>query len=233
MQVYGHRCRFEPMLVRYYFFVSLFLLMTVQVFACKCKLFTIEQGFKKSELIFYAKHLGTTPLSNAVGLDGEAIAFEQFQLKKVFKGPTRLLQGDISTISLMSSRNKGCGFSFDSGKVYLVYAELNYQTMQLQASQCSRTRELRNDFFVISNTGDPDDGHDEYKDLTRLASTDSSLYSLKGGTLFEGKVELLMKEREALKKEVKKRTSMTIILSTSVLILIIYVLFDFLKKRKA
>ncbi|GAB1447543.1 MAG: hypothetical protein L6Q78_15540 [Bacteroidia bacterium] len=221
------------MVVRYLLVVVFFLGMSVQVFACKCKLFTIEQGFKKSELVFYAKHLGTTTEGNAIGLDGEKMAFELFQVKKVFKGPSGLLKEGVATLSLLSSRNQACGFSFDSGKVYLVYAELNYQTMQVQVSQCSRTRELRNDFFVISNTGDPDDGHDEYKDLTRLANADTSLFSVKGGNLFEEKMELMMKEREALKKEVKKRTSMTIILSTSVLILVIYVLFDFLKKRKA
>jgi len=202
------------------------------VSACKCKLPEISFGYNLSTVIFYGKHLGTVA-DNNLQLMGVPQKLEQFEVISVFKGYTSMVNQTLQQmkqegkgglqLSLGSTCSSSCGFCFDSGAYYLVYAHLDYPYI-LQTSACSRTRKISQENFIIANASDPSNGNNELKALVQLAQTDTT----------SGKpLDLVYQEKiNEMSSQLKKKNSMTIILSTSTLILLFYVALGFFGRKK-
>lgn len=73
--------------------------------------------------------------SGGIGCSGAATTTVQFRVLQVWKGQSE----ETLTITTVSS-SAACGYSFQTGVSYLVYAHRAYQ--QLTASLCSRTQPL-------------------------------------------------------------------------------------------
>jgi len=213
-------------------FILLVFLLTESVKACSCKLPEISFGYNLSTVIFYGKHLGTVE-DNNLKLMGVPQKLEQFEVISVFKGYPSMVNQTLQQmkqegkgglqLSLGSTCSSSCGFCFDSGSYYLVYANFDYPYI-LQTSGCSRTRKINQENFIIANASDPSNGNNELKALVQLAQTDTSS-GKPLGLVYQDKIN-------ELSGQLKKKTSMTIILSTTTLILLIYVAFGFFMGKK-
>ncbi|HEY0606178.1 MAG TPA: hypothetical protein VGD58_24870 [Herpetosiphonaceae bacterium] len=100
------------------------------VFACSCIMpGTPQEEITRSDAVFSGK---VTQLTPTKALDGTEAIKVSFEVGQVWKGqiPQELL---VET----SSSSASCGYSFESGKEYLVYAYSNEG--QLSVGLCSRT----------------------------------------------------------------------------------------------
>lgn len=100
------------------------------VFACSCIMpGTPQEEITRSDAVFSGK---VTQLTPAKALDGTEAIKVSFEVGQVWKGqiPQELL---VET----SSSSASCGYNFESGKEYLVYAYSNEG--QLSVNLCSRT----------------------------------------------------------------------------------------------
>lgn len=103
---------------------------TTCVFACSCIMpGTPQEEITRSDAVFSGKVTQLTPVTNQDGIGSIKVSFEVGQ---VWKGqiPQELL---VET----SDSSASCGYSFESGKEYLVYAYSNEG--QLSVGLCSRT----------------------------------------------------------------------------------------------
>ncbi len=222
---------FAPVKVKLVLFSLLLGLGLNQVRACSCKMPDIKFGYTLSSVVFYGRHIGTTTPAN-FWVMGVPQKLEQFEVVSVIKGyPTFINQtlqqlkqqgkGSLG-LSVLSTCTQACGFCFDSGGYYLVYAQVDYP-YHLQVSGCSRTRKILNENFLISNASDPSNGLNELKALTQLAQSDT--------TQQVSRDEAYQQQIVTLSKELKKKTSMSIILSTTTLILVFYVAFGIWRRK--
>lgn len=100
------------------------------VFACSCIMpGTPQEEITRSDAVFSGK---VTQLTPTKAIDGTEAIKVSFEVGQVWKGqiPQELL---VET----SSSSASCGYSFESGKEYLVYAYSNEG--QLSVGLCSRT----------------------------------------------------------------------------------------------
>lgn len=219
------------------FFFLVFGLNLKPLYACTCSQITIEDNYKRAGLIFYGKHLETVTVQNAFGADGKPMVIENFQVIRFYKGiADAVLKQDSSPykISIVSTCNKSsCGFCFDAGKNYLVYASQHEGVLGVETEHCSRTKEIIQNNFIISGGTDPDAGKDETKELMRMSANDSLSLDIQamGSQWIENKqADEEIKKR--LQKELKKKNSMSITLATTTLILFFYVILGWFKPKK-
>lgn len=103
---------------------------TTCVYACSCIMpGTPQEEVTRSDAVFSGKVTQQTP---AAGLDGSEAIKVSFEVGQVWKGqiPQELL---LET----SGSSASCGYTFENGKEYLVYAYSNEG--QLSVNLCSRT----------------------------------------------------------------------------------------------
>ena len=118
---------------------SLLVLNTTAANACSCIPTTPQQSLKNSREVFAGKVIdivdqsGTNPEASG-SLGGFKVIFE---VSKVWKGKLEKQQ-----VVLTSGSSASCGYNFEKGKEYLVYA--NGQGTQLQTGLCSGTTLLAN-----------------------------------------------------------------------------------------
>lgn len=118
---------------------SLLVLNTTAANACSCVPTTPQQSLKNSREVFAGKVIdivdqsGTNPEASG-SLGGFKVIFE---VSKVWKGKV-----DKQQVVLTSGSSASCGYNFEKGKEYLVYA--NGQGTQLQTGLCSGTTLLTN-----------------------------------------------------------------------------------------
>lgn len=215
-------------------FILLLLLVSAQTMACKCGWRSIAENYKSASLIFYGKHTGKSINTSVFALDGKELTFENFEVVRFYKGfsAPSIAIGPRQKLSLVSSSAESCGFHFDSNHFYLVYAHADNLGNFWEVSQCSRTKEIRNNQFIVPTQPDPEAGKDEQRELIRLAQADSNTVNLDVWQKDLTQLKLLHEESQVnLQKQLKKKNSMSIILSTTTLILLIYLLLDFWKKK--
>jgi hypothetical protein len=217
-------------------------LLAFKGFACECGWSTIAENYQSSSLIFYGKHLGTNISKDVFGLDGKPLQTERFEVMRFYKGGNNEALMSLKSkaskpyyISILSNcKSRSCGFCFDSNSFYLVYASNGIGNALATVSLCSRTKPIQQHQFIVPSMPDPEAGKDESKELIRLAQTDTATHDLQ--VLQEDWMhEIQSKEQSKieLQKQLKKKGSMTIILSTTTLILLIYLAFDWFKKKKS
>lgn len=118
---------------------SLLVLNTTAANACSCVPTTPQQSLKNSKEVFAGKVIdivdqsGSNPEASGY-LGGFKVTFE---VSKVWKGKLEKQQ-----VVLTSGSSASCGYNFEKGKEYLVYA--NGQGTQLQTGLCSGTTLLTN-----------------------------------------------------------------------------------------
>lgn len=215
-------------------FALLLLLVSAQTMACKCSWRSIAENYQSASLIFYGKHTGKSINTAVFAIDGKELAFENFEVIRFYKGisTASLGSGQRQKLSLVSTSAQSCGFHFDSSHYYLVYAQADNLGNFWEVSQCSRTKEIRNNQFIVPTQPDPEAGKDEQRELIRLAQADSNTVNLDVWQKDLTQLKLLHEESQVnLQKQLKKKNSMSIILSTTTLILLIYLLLDFWKKK--
>lgn len=218
----------------WYRLTLLMVLFSVQAMACKCSWRSIAENYQSASLIFYGKHTGKSLNTTVYAIDGKELIFENFEVIRFYKGfsSASLGSGQSQKLSLVSSSAQSCGFKFDSNNYYLVYAQADNMGNFWEVSKCSRTKEIRNNQFIVPTQPDPEAGKDEQRELIRLAQADSSNSSLDTWQKEHVSLKNLHEESQiSLQKQLKKKNSMSIILATSTLILLIYVLLDFWKKK--
>lgn len=223
---------------RLLFLIVLVLLMAPKAQSCKCASSTIEQNYALAKLIFYGKHLGTLESKDVFDIYGKPVKIEQFEVLRYFKGIGKELMaepknGKPTIISIGSNCQNSCGFCYDSNANYLVYAHGSSLVNALETGWCSRTKKIMGQQFIIGSSSDPDAGKDEWRELERMARNDTSYQDV---TSIESSFQSELQQKETrlidLQKQLKKKGSMTIILSTTTLILLIYLAFDWFKKKK-
>lgn len=220
---------------RLLFLVVLVLIMVPKVQSCKCASTTIEQNYGLAKLIFYGKHLATFESKDVFDVYGKPIKIEQFEVLHYFKGVDKELMAEpkkSAIISIGSNCQHSCGFCYDSNSYYLVYAHGSTLANSLETGWCSRTKKIDGQQFIISSSSDPDAGKDEWRELERMARNDTTFQSI---TAIENSFQSELQQKETrlidMQKQLKKKGSMTIILSTTTLILLIYLAFDWFKKK--
>jgi hypothetical protein len=220
---------------RLLFLVVLVLLMVPKAQSCKCASTTIEQNYGLAKLIFYGKHLGTLESKDVFNLYGKPLKIEQFEVLYYFKGIDKELMAEpqkSTIISIGSNCQHSCGFCYDSNSYYLVYSHGSSLANSLETGWCSRTKKIIGQQFIIGSSSDPDAGKDEWRELERMARNDTTHVNLMSA---ENSFQEEMQQKEThildLQKQLKKKGSMTIILSTTTLILLIYLAFDWFKKK--
>ena len=216
----------------YFRIILFFVLFSSVTRACECSWKTIQDAYQMSTLVFYGKHIGTTKSMNVFDYSGNTIQFDNFEIIRFYKGFTKDSLPISRKISLKSTARESCGFIFDSNQYYLVYAELNSAGNFYEVNKCSRSKEIKNNQFIIPTQPDPEAGKDEQRELIRLAQADTNSTALLDWN--HERVQLKLqheKSQIATQKELKKKSSMSIVLSTTTLILLIYLLLDFWKKK--
>lgn len=134
---------------------SLLVLNTNAANACSCLITTPEQSFKNANAVFAGKVINVVQPNGRGGgapspsMNGVKVIFE---VSKVWKGtPTQQLV--ITTPDSSAS----CGYNFQKGQNYLVYAST--QDNQLQTGLCSGTKTLSTaqaDLSVLGSGKTPD-----------------------------------------------------------------------------
>ena len=119
---------------------SLLVLNTNAANACSCVRTTPQQSFKNSRAVFAGRVTDVVEQHDGGGVaSGPSLAGVKvtFEVSKVWKGePIRQL------VVTTSGSSASCGYSFQKGQEYLVYA--NSQGTQLQTGLCSGTKPLSN-----------------------------------------------------------------------------------------
>lgn len=118
---------------------SLLLLNTNTAHACSCLPTTPQQTYKNSKAVFAGQVINIVDLGNRNPQfsDSSGTLKIIFEVSKIWKGKLEKQQ-----VILTSDSSASCGYSFEKGKEYLVYA--SNQGNQLETGLCSGTKPLAN-----------------------------------------------------------------------------------------
>jgi hypothetical protein len=107
--------------------------------ACSCLPTTPQQSFKNSGTVFAGRVIDVVdPSERRPEVSRPLLGFKViFEVSQVWKGKVEKQQ-----VVLTSSSSASCGYSFEKGKEYLVYAST--QGTQLETGLCSGTKPLAN-----------------------------------------------------------------------------------------
>jgi hypothetical protein len=110
---------------------SLFVLSANAALACSCAPTTPQQSLERSNAVFSGKVINVAKFSNS----SESGVRVTFDVSKVWKGTNKQ-----KLVVTTSDSSASCGYSFQEGKEYLVYA--SSQENKLQTGLCSGTKSL-------------------------------------------------------------------------------------------
>jgi hypothetical protein len=109
--------------------VALFLtIFQLDAFACKCRQQTIEENMATADHVFSGKVMKIKTSKSA------QLITVFVRVAKQFKGKIRFKTIEITT----ASESAACGFNFQKGKEYVIYAN-NSEKNRLNTSSCTRT----------------------------------------------------------------------------------------------
>jgi hypothetical protein len=133
---------------------SLFLLNASPAKACSCLPTTPKESLERSSAVFSGRVIDvveepsqSNPLSSYYGPQIKA----KFEVSKVWKGKT-----EKQLVVITNDSSASCGYFFEKGKEYLVYA--SSQATQLQTGLCSGTKQLseaKEDLAVLGKAETP------------------------------------------------------------------------------
>lgn len=129
------------------------LLTTLNSFGCSCfGTETVKQAFRESDVVIYGEVVskGKHNLSKELHY-GDTI--EWFTNEVTIKVTTNLKSGGAEFVTIYTGMGDGdCGFNFQIGKSYLVYANNETQDGEelLRTNICTRTAEVTSDFDELT-----------------------------------------------------------------------------------
>lgn len=175
------------------FFLLFFFVKTSFLLGCGCRLPTIATAFKRSDLVFYGKHLGTKHTGDYFLMDGRPKKIENFEVTYLYKGGIPNQMGEKYTFSILSPCDGGsCEFCFEPGKYYLIYGYINMDLGGIVINSCYRTREIIDRRFQPDEY-DKENHKDEHKELLRLSADNKVDRDVTGSSIFEMKNEKIAK----------------------------------------
>ena len=120
---------------------SLLVLISNGASACFCMATTPKKNFKNSSAVFAGKVIDIVPQSdrNPETSDSLATFKVTFEVSQVWKG-----QVDDQQVVLASEYSPGCGYSFEKGEEYLVYASGSGEELAIRTGFCNTTKLLAN-----------------------------------------------------------------------------------------
>lgn len=126
---------------------SLFVFNIAFVFACSCIQPTSpKEALKQSTAVFVGEVIDID-VSSGIVISSADLVKVIFEVSKIWKGP------DYKTLILTTARDGvSCGYSFEQGKEYIVYAR--GKGKKLNVSLCSRTKLLANAQEDIEELGE-------------------------------------------------------------------------------
>lgn len=133
---------------------SLFLLNTSPASACSCLPTTPQQSLDRSSTVFSGKVIDIVqpnPRNTTYSTPADSQVKVKFEVAKVWKGKT-----GRQLIVTTSDSSASCGYSFQKGEAYLVYA--SSQDGKVETGLCSGTKPLsqaRADLAVLGNRETP------------------------------------------------------------------------------
>jgi hypothetical protein len=138
---------------------SLLVLAANAANACSCLRTTPQESFKNSSTVFAGKVIDIVeqkPVDEQSSRNPDDSSFAEgfkviFEVSKVWKG-----QSNRQLVVMTSGNSASCGYSFQKGQEYLVYA--SNQGTQLQTGLCSGTQPLssaRTDLAVLGRGKTP------------------------------------------------------------------------------
>lgn len=135
------------------YIIIAFLLTTLNSFCCSCVgTETVKQAFRASDVVIYGEviSIGKHNLSEELHY-GDTI--EWFTNEVTIKVTTNLKNGNAEFVTVYTGMGDGdCGFNFQIGKSYLVYAKDETQDGEelLRTNICTRTAEVTSDFDELT-----------------------------------------------------------------------------------
>lgn len=109
-----------------------FCALTTEAFACTCSFpQEVAEEYKERDLVIIGKVLS----KQWVETEKSGFYLVEFEPKEVFKG--ELVNTNDTVLIQTGPRGPGCGFWFEEGKTYSVYA--NKENDSYTTSQCTRT----------------------------------------------------------------------------------------------
>lgn len=207
-------------------------------YSCTCTFAGIQNSYKSSSLIFYGKHIGTDTLMGFRDLYGKPFIVENFEIYQVYRGIDSATFKQIKSIhksyliSILSNCGGACEICFENDKKYLVYAYRDFQSGHLTTDGCTRTREIKNENFIVKRDNDPDFGKDETAILLELNRNDLSQNNLSQyNSLQNFKIKTLEEKLEAHSKEISHKTLYLYLVSFISLSIIALLIFQ-LRRQK-
>ena len=118
---------------------SLLILTSNAASACFCIPLSPKKKFRNSRAVFAGKVIDIMAQSDRNRETSDSLAWFKvtFEVSKVWKG-----QVDKQQVVLSAEYSPGCGYSFEKGKEYLVYA--NGEELAIQPGWCDATKPLAN-----------------------------------------------------------------------------------------
>src|SRR4028118_2144063 len=118
---------------------SLLVLTSNAASACVCLTTTPKKNFRNSRVVFAGKVIDIMAKTDrSRDTSDSLVAFKlTFEVSKVWKGKV-----DKQQVVLTSESFRGCEYSFEKGKEYLVYA--SGEELTIQTSLCNATKPLAN-----------------------------------------------------------------------------------------
>jgi hypothetical protein len=134
-------------------FLGVFLVMSTgfsAAHACSCAGVTPEQAFQRAEAVFTGTVISVAPPPFGIISSSASPETVTFRVSNVSKGPPPSTHGTIVLTTSVSGAS--CGYPFQNGGQYMVYAYNSGQ--QLQTDLCSGTKLLS--ILSTSSTGQTD-----------------------------------------------------------------------------
>lgn len=223
------------------FLLFIFCIVTSKIFCCSCGLPNIERGYQGSNIIFYGKHLDIKSSKDFYGITGIPLEMATFEVLKCYKGIDEDWFNYVKSknngkyiLSLYSTCGESCGTCFDSSSHYLVYCRRHNMTSQFIAGDCSRTRIIEDNNFLVTNDRDKDFEKNEVLVLQNLAIKDTTQTDILSHWAQSVRQEQILRAEIAQKeKEVNHlKTILKIILLTFFVIFIYIYLKNIIIKQQ-
>jgi len=212
------------------FFLLFFLVKAVFLLGCGCSLPSIATAFKRSDLVFYGKHLETRYTGDYFLMGGRPQKIENFEVRYLYKGGIPNQTGEKYTISILSPCDGGsCEFCFEAGKYYLIYGYINLDIASIVVNSCYRTREIIGQRFQPDEY-DKEHHKDEHKELLRLSADNKVVRDFAGSSTFEMKNEKIAELEQQL-RHLEDQRHFYKVLSYTLSIMLIGVLIWVISRR--
>ena len=126
----------------------IFSLLLIKASACTCTEPTIDNAYKNSAAVFYARCIGSDTIYSFHTEFGDPVVVNNFQVIQAYKGfgrgamdyHQRRKRSYIISIVREGDCGQGCRICFKTGSNYLLYCYRDFLTGQLTTDGCARTQ---------------------------------------------------------------------------------------------